>query len=121
MESINKVKILLRVEGIFYLLTGLWPLLHLGSYQRVTGFKTDLWMVVTVGALLALYGLSFLMESRNLIISKAIMALGIAAPLILLWIDVYYVYSGVISPIYIVDALIENLLVLSWLIIIISK
>ena len=121
MESFRKVKFLLRFEGAFYLFIGLWPLLHLPSFLRVTGGKTDLWLVVTVGALLTLYGVSFLIESRNLIISKSMMCLGIATPLLLLWIDVYYVYSGVISAIYIVDALIENIIVLSWLLIILAR
>lgn len=120
MASINKVKWLLRFEGIFYLLTGLWPLLHFSSFLSVMGFKTDIWMVVTVGALLTLNGLLFLMESLSPFISKAVLAAAVAVPVILLWIDLFYVFSGVISPAYIVDAVIENLFLVSWVVIFIS-
>lgn len=120
MASINKVKWLLRFEGIFYLLTGLWPLLHFRSFLEITGFKTDIWMVVTVGALLALNGLLYLVESRSRVISKAVVASAIAVPVILLWIDLFYVFSGVISSVYIVDAVIENLILICWVVVFVS-
>jgi hypothetical protein len=40
-------------QGVYYLLTGVWPLPSIGSFQRVTGPKTDLWLVRTVGVLVA--------------------------------------------------------------------
>src|SRR5438874_11329800 len=43
-------------QGIYYLLTGLWPLLAISSFQRVTGPKHDLWLVQTVGVLIAVIG-----------------------------------------------------------------
>ena len=33
--------------------TGIWPLLDIESFQDVTGSKTDLWLVRTVGVLVA--------------------------------------------------------------------
>jgi hypothetical protein len=37
----------LWVQGIYYLLTGLWPLVSIGTFQMVTGEKTDVWLVHT--------------------------------------------------------------------------
>jgi hypothetical protein len=36
--------------------TGIWPLVSAGSFQAVTGRKTDLWLVKTVGVLVAVIG-----------------------------------------------------------------
>jgi cytochrome b subunit of formate dehydrogenase len=47
-------------QGSYYVLTGLWPLLHRSSFLAVTGPKVDLWLVNTVGALLAVTGLVLL-------------------------------------------------------------
>jgi hypothetical protein len=45
-----------RVQGWFYLLTGLWAILDIDSFQRVTGPKVDLWLVKTVGVLVIVIG-----------------------------------------------------------------
>ena len=44
------------VQGIYYTLTGVWPLVHVRSFLAVTGPKTDLWLVKTVGVLVAVIG-----------------------------------------------------------------
>jgi hypothetical protein len=38
-------------QGAYYLLTGVWPLLSLRTFELVTGPKTDDWLVRTVGVL----------------------------------------------------------------------
>jgi 8-oxo-dGTP pyrophosphatase MutT (NUDIX family) len=45
----------------FYLLTGIWPLLHIQSFQSVTGPKTDLWLVKTAGVLITVIGAVLMM------------------------------------------------------------
>lgn len=50
-------RVLAWVQGGFYVVTGVWPLLHLPSFLAVTGPKTDLWLVQTVGGLVAVFGL----------------------------------------------------------------
>jgi hypothetical protein len=121
MRPFNKIKTLLCIEGIFYLLMGLWPLLHMLSFQKVTGPKTDLWLMITVGGFLCVYGLAFLLESRRPVISNSVMCLAVGIPLVLLWVDVYYVYGGVISAVYMIDALLENIIVFSWLLIFMTR
>lgn len=41
------------LQGTYYLLTGVWPFASMGTFLAVTGPKTDLWLVRTVGALVA--------------------------------------------------------------------
>ena len=36
-------------QGVYYVVSGAWPLVHIDSFQKVTGRKTDLWLVHTVG------------------------------------------------------------------------
>lgn len=39
-------------QGLFYLTSGIWPLIDMPSFEAVTGRKTDKWLVKTVGLLL---------------------------------------------------------------------
>lgn len=42
----------------YLIATGVWPLLHRRSFERVTGEKTEFWLVRTVGGLAAAVGLA---------------------------------------------------------------
>lgn len=42
---------LARWMGWYYLMTGIWPLLHIRSFVWMTGPKTDRWLVKAVGGL----------------------------------------------------------------------
>ena len=47
-------------QGVYYLVTGIWPLVHMGSFQRVTGPKVDGWLVQTAGVLITAIGATLL-------------------------------------------------------------
>ncbi|VTR52312.1 Uncharacterised protein [Sphingobacterium thalpophilum] len=47
-----------KIQGIYYCLTGIWPVIHISSFMAVTGPKTDLWLVKMVGLLSLAIGLS---------------------------------------------------------------
>src|SRR5687767_12121314 len=49
-------RILALAQGTYYFATGVWPILHLRSFERVTGPKLEGWLVKTVGALIAVIG-----------------------------------------------------------------
>lgn len=44
------------VQGIYFFVTGVWPLISTNTFQMVTDPKTDLWLVKTVGIILATIG-----------------------------------------------------------------
>jgi hypothetical protein len=102
------------VQGLYFLLTGLWPLFGIDSFQAVTGRKTDLWLVYTVGMLVSVIGLTLLVAagSRRITPEIAILAIGSAAGLAA--IDVIFVFRGVISWIYLLDAAAEVALLGWW-------
>ena len=102
------------LQGAYYTATGLWPILHMRSFEQVTGPKTDDWLVKTVGGLISVLGGTLLVTglrdapSRDL----ATVALGSAAALAA--VDVIYVARGRISPIYLLDAGVETVLIAGW-------
>lgn len=103
-------------QGIFYLLTGLWPLVSSGSFQRVTGPKTDLWLVKTVGALVAVIGGVLLLAARRRRVTPEIELLAAGGAAGLAAIDIVYVARRAIAPIYLLDAAVEVALIVSWLV-----
>jgi hypothetical protein len=101
----------LRGQGIYYVATGLWPLLHLASFERVTGPKTDDWLVHMVGLLAAAIGGSLLVSARHTPISLEACCLSLASAGAFAAIDVWYVAQDRISPIYLADGFVEAILI----------
>jgi hypothetical protein len=104
------------IQGIFYLATGVWPLIHIESFQLVTGPKTDLWLVRTVGVLVTVIGGVLVQAARTGRIIPEIFLLGCGSALGLAAIDLIYALSGVIAPIYLADAAAEIGLAALWVI-----
>lgn len=102
------------IQAGYFIITGLWSLVGIRSFQRVTGPKTDIWLVKTVGALVLVVGavLAVAGARRTRVVEVPLLAGGSAAALIA--IDVVYVTRRVISPIYLLDALAESALTTAW-------
>lgn len=101
------VRWVLGVQAGMYILTGVWPLLHMPSFEAVTGPKTDDWLVHTVGLLLAVVGAVLLAASRRREIDRLFVGLAIGAALALAGIELVYVVNETISRIYLLDTAIE--------------
>lgn len=106
---------LARAQGLYFALTGLWPLVSMRSFEAVTGPKTDRWLVRTVGVLVAVAGASLLVASRRprTPVESAVLAVGAATGLAT--IDAVYATRGRIARVYLLDAVVEALLVVGWL------
>jgi hypothetical protein len=102
------------IQGVYYVATGLWPIIHIQSFQLVTGPKTDLWLVKTVGVLVAVVGAVLISASRRRRITDEIALLGVGSALGLAAIDLTYALSGRISAVYLGDAAAEIGLALLW-------
>jgi hypothetical protein len=101
-------------QGVYYALTGLWPLLSMQTFLAVTGPKTDLWLVRTVGLLITVEGIVFLLAAWRNQVNASITTLAVGSAVALGWVDAYYSLSGVIWPVYLLDAFGEAGLVLGW-------
>jgi hypothetical protein len=104
------------VQGLYFLVTGLWPIFHIQSFLLVTGPKTDLWLVKTVGVLITVIGAVLLAASRHRRITHEIILLGTASALGLAIIDLTYALSGRIAAVYLADAAVELCLAALWVI-----
>jgi hypothetical protein len=102
------------VQGLYYLATGIWPLVHVESFLAVTGPKTDLWLVYTVGALVGVVGAVLLVAARSGRVTPEVALLAAGSALALTAIDVIFVARRVIDPIYLADAAAEVVLLLWW-------
>jgi hypothetical protein len=100
------------LQGVYFLATGVWPLVSMRTFEAVTGPKVDRWLVKTVGVLVAVIGVSLLADARRP--SRASMLLGVGSAAALGGVDVVYALRGRISKIYLADAVVETLLVTLW-------
>ena len=101
-------------QGIYYVATGLWPLVHLKSFLVVTGPKTDTWLVKTFGVLVAAVGGALLVAAARREWSPSIRLLGASAAAGLAASEVLFVARGRISPVYLADAAVESVLAVRW-------
>ena len=102
------------IQGLYYTPTGIWPLVSMETFLAVTGPKTDLWLVRTVGLLVTVIGVVFLIAARSREVGGAVITLAIGSALALAWVDAYYSLTGVIWPVYLLDAFGEIALIVGW-------
>lgn len=116
--------LLCSVQGLYCLVTGVWPLVSIETFQAVTGQKTDHlvtgragdhWLVNTVGVLVIVNALVLLLAAWRNRPTPEVVLLAVGSALGLVAIDVIYVAREVLSPIYLADAALEGAFILSWL------
>jgi len=103
-----------RLHGAFNAAGGLWPLVHLRSFEAVLGPKVDRWLVYTVAGLMVCIGTAQLTSSAHPASVRQARRLGVGTALTLGGIDLVYVARRRISPMYLVDAAAEAAWLLAW-------
>ena len=103
-------RVALTAQAAYYVATGLWPLLHMASFEAVTGPKTDDWLVHMVALLVLVIGLTLAAAVHTGRWGLEIRMLAIGGALAFAAIEIWYVFTGRISPIYLADTLPELLL-----------
>jgi hypothetical protein len=98
------------VQGSYYLLTGLWPVLHMPSFESVSGPKKDYWLVQSYGILLGTIGSVLIISKSDIKLLGIAIALAIAIP------NIIFSLKNVISKIYLADAIVQLGFVSMWLI-----
>jgi len=107
---------LLVFQSGYYGMTGIWPLLHLSSFEAITGPKIDDWLVHMVGLLAAVIGVVLGSATvRNRVRSPEVELLAVTTATAFAAIDLWYGVSGRISPVYLGDAAIQVCLILGLL------
>lgn len=105
---------LAMIQGGYFLLTGVWPLFSINTFMAVTGPKTDLWLVKTVGAVLAVIGAALITAGAEEEVTPAIALLAAGSAAALAAVDVVYASRRIISRIYLADAAAEAALIICW-------
>ena len=103
------------LQGGYFFLTGIWPIVSIDTFQMVTRPKSDLWLVKTVGSLVAVAGLVIFIAGVRDSVTFEIFLLAVGSSAALTVVNVNYSLRGVISRIYLLDAVIEAAIILMWI------
>jgi hypothetical protein len=106
----RRLQVVIGTQGAYFVATGLWALVDLDSFERVTGPKTDKWLVKTVGVLVTVIGGALIGAASRRRVTAETVGLAAGAAIGLGAIDVVYATRGRISRIYLADALVEGCL-----------
>src|SRR4051812_27484566 len=101
-----------KIQAVYFVATGAWPIINIKSFEAVTGPKVDKWLVKTISWLIVAVGLQLWFAKPP----EDFITLGIGSALALGVSEAYY--SAVkrrISYIYLADSAIEQLIILGWL------
>jgi hypothetical protein len=114
-RRVSRLSTLALVQGAYFLATGVWPLVHMRSFEAVTGRKVDKWLVRTVGVLVSTIGATLMTAGAGRAVKRETITLGVGAAAGLAAIDTRYASIGRIAPVYLADAVIEAGLASAWL------
>ena len=103
-----------RVQALYFVVTGLWPCIEIRSFQKVSGPKTDLWLVKTVGVLVSVIGGVIAAAGMRRRITPEVAGLAVGSSAGLAAIDIYYSSRGRITHVYLLDALAEAVFIGAW-------
>ena len=115
MPATGRAVRLARLQAVIYLVTGIWPLLSIRSFEAISGPKTERWLVKTVGLLVAVVGAMLTLASRGRRVTPEVVVVAAGSAASLATIDVIYVAKRRISPVYLLDAAMELGLVAGWI------
>jgi hypothetical protein len=103
-------------QGTYLVLSGAWPLVHLRSFEKVTGPKPEGWLTKGVGACWANVGLHLIQAGRRRGRARRdIRGLAVRMALTFAAFDLYY--AGVrrrISPVYLLNGFVQLGFVALW-------
>ena len=102
------------VQGVSYVLGGAWPLLHMRSFEAVTGPKVDDWLERTTAGIMVAIGAAELWAARRDEVTPALAAIGAGSAATLGIVSAFYASSGRIRKIYLADAAFEAALLVGW-------
>jgi hypothetical protein len=111
-------KYLTLIQATYFLVTAVWPIVHIQSFMEVTGYKTDIWLVKTVGALLIPISICLMMFLFISADKRPALALGSLCCVAFISIDFYYALTDVISDIYLADGVLQIIFLLTWIFVI---
>lgn len=116
----NYIRSIALAQGIYFFLTGLWPIVDIHSFMLVTGPKTDIWLVKMVGLLTMAISFMLLMVALKRMITIETLVIILGAGFSYFLIDIIYSLEKVIRYVYLGDAALQVLFMGAWIQLLIS-
>jgi len=101
-------------QGMYYLVTGIWPSISPATFQAVTGPKVEMWLVQLFGFLICVPACLLLWAVWRGRLAGGTVGAAVGTAAVLMVGDVVYVARGHIGPVYLIDALAELFLLAGW-------
>lgn len=111
---------ILWIQGIYTLVTALWPILHIESFMWVSGYKVDVWLVKTVSVLLLAIAVALLLTIYSKEENYPIGVLALFTSAGLAYVDFYYALNDRIWNIYMADGIAEIIFATVWMYLLLS-
>ena len=103
------------LHALYFVIPGLWSVVGRRSFEAVAGPKTDYWLVRTVGGLLTVVGAVLGVAGWRQRLTVELAGLAVASSAVLIVIDVVYTARRRISPVYLLDAVGNTVLIGGWI------
>jgi len=113
-DQIRMLKVALAA-GLYYVAIGLWPLLSMQSFSAATKLSHHLDLVQAVAIAWASLGLALLVFSRSLKIVPYLAVVSTFAGSMLALAEIILVTAGLLSPLFLVQAMSEMLIGFTWM------
>jgi hypothetical protein len=107
-------RVIATAQSAYFLVTGIWPILHMRSFEWVSGPKVDRWLVKTVSALITVIGAAIGLGASRRRVTPEIELLAAGSAVSLGLVDVIYVARHRIRWVYLLDAIAEFTLAAAW-------
>ena len=115
LRSHSLMSVVGMAQALYFVVTGLWPILSITTFEVVTGPKTDDWLVQTVGVLISIVAVVIAVAAARKNISFEILLLAIGSAVGLAIVDLVFVAQGIISKVYLLDAIAEFIIIGLWI------
>lgn len=103
-------------QCVYYVVTGVWPLFSIRTFETITGPKVDRWLVKLVGTLIAIIGGVVGLAALRQRLTPEVHLLTIFSAASFAAVDVIYATRGRISLVYLLDAALEAGIIGGWLV-----
>ena len=103
------------LHALYFFIGGVWSVVGKRSFEAIAGPKTDYWLVRTVGGLLTVVGGVIGVAGIRNRVTPEVAGLAVATSAVLTAIDVVYTTKRRISPVYLLDAIANVVLIGGWL------
>jgi len=106
--------LLAKGQGAYYLIGGMWPLLHMQSFEAVTGPKDDSWLVRSVAGILVVVGAILVHDAARGDVAKSVRFLAAGVSAVLAIVALFSSLAGFISWLFFFDGLAHMAFALAW-------